>query len=436
VSIDAGALTTSLAGGFPSVCADPTNPKISAQPVGNPKAEEQGRRIKFTLGNVTNAGAVTQTIQIQYQVVVLNIKDNVAGVDGLNNKAIWAWSGGSLTGSADPVKIVEPDLSIGKSVDRNVVPFGSVVTYTLTVAHTAKSTALAYDVVVTDKLPAGLTYVPNSLKITKGPVGGVVNASAAPTLTVYWPVFDLTDKGEITFSAVYTGPDQAINTASVAYSSLMIDPRGPQSRYNTYSTERLYDPLVSTAVVSPPQSLPVTGFAPNTVTRLPKQPASLRYADMPGMWLEIPNLGLTLPLTGVPLTTSGWDLTWLSDQAGYLEGTTFPGQVGNTGITAHVTLADGTNGPFANLHKLYWGNQVILHADGYRYTYEVRSSRDVIPSDVTIFKSDGYTWLTLLTCKDYSASQKVYSYRLVVRAVLLKVEADTRVSGAPPKKAR
>ena len=224
-----------------------------------------------------------------------------------------------------------------------------------------------------------------------------------------------------------------INTASVAWSSLLIDPQGPQSHYNTYSTERPYKPLIATAPVWPlglggghGEGLPLTGFAPNVVTVLPKQPASKRYTDMAGMRLEIPDLGLNLPITGIPLTSTGWDLTWLSNQAGYLQGTTFPGQVGNTGITAHVILADGTAGPFVNLGKLYWGNQVILHANGYRYTYEVRASRDVIPSDTTIFKSDGYTWLTLLTCKDYNVEKKVYSYRLAVRAVLVQVEVDAK----------
>jgi LPXTG-site transpeptidase (sortase) family protein len=312
------------------------------------------------------------------------------------------------------------------------------------VEHTTKSTALAYDVLVVDKVPTGLTYVPGSLKIASGPSGGVTDDTSAPTLKVSWPVFKIGEKAKITFDAIYKGPGKVINVARVQWASLMIDPKGPQSPYNPTSTERIYNPVNSSALVNPESDgdnekkpkpvdpivitpltlLPVTGFAPQMVTALPARPASLQYTAMNGMWLEIPDLGLSLPIAGVPLASTGWDLTWLSNEAGYLEGTTYPGQVGTTGITGHVYLADGTPGPFINLHRLYWGSQVILHADGYRYTYEVRTNRVVSPSDMTVFNQDGYTWLTLLTCKDYSQSQNAYIYRVAVRAVLMKVQAD------------
>jgi LPXTG-site transpeptidase (sortase) family protein len=171
--------------------------------------------------------------------------------------------------------------------------------------------------------------------------------------------------------------------------------------------------------------LPDTGFAPNRVTVLPSQPASKAYTGSGKMWLEIPALGLNLPITGVPLTQGGWDLTWLSNQAGYLSGTTFPGQVGNTGLTAHASLADGTPGPFHKLDQLLWGSTVILHhADGYRYTYEVRDNYTVLPQDFSVLKQDGYSWLTLITCKGYNPWLDTYSYRTIVRAVLLKVELE------------
>jgi LPXTG-site transpeptidase (sortase) family protein len=130
-------------------------------------------------------------------------------------------------------------------------------------------------------------------------------------------------------------------------------------------------------------------------------------------------------LAGVPIVDQKWDLTWLSDQAGYLEGTTYPGQKGTTGVTGHVTLADGTAGPFRNLNRLLWGNQIILHVDGYRYIYEVREMRTVLPSDMSVFSQDKYTWLTLVTCKDYVARLDTYNYRYAVRAVLMKVEVDS-----------
>lgn len=167
-----------------------------------------------------------------------------------------------------------------------------------------------------------------------------------------------------------------------------------------------------------------TGFAPGIITKLPEQPIDSGYVSMPDLRLEIPTLGVNLPVIGIPNTPKGWDLTWLSNQAGYLQGTTPPSVVGNTVLTGHVYLADGTPGPFINLGKLRWGQTIILHADGYRYTYQVRENQTVSPTNFTVFREDGYAWLTLITCKDYSAVAKSYRYRVAVRAVLLKVERE------------
>jgi LPXTG-site transpeptidase (sortase) family protein len=211
-----------------------------------------------------------------------------------------------------------------------------------------------------------------------------------------------------------------------------LPPFSHRSPYNEHSTERSYDPESSTlndygassSVTLREPSLPATGFAPGVRTVLPAQPFDLAYDPMDGMTLEIPALHLVMPIVGVPATLAGWDLTWLSNQAGYLEGTTFPTQVGTTGLTGHVYLADGTPGPFLHLGDLLWGNQVIIHANGERYIYEVRTSRVVLPSDLSVFDNDGYTWLTLLTCKEYLPTLKTYDYRLAVRAVLVKVEDE------------
>jgi LPXTG-site transpeptidase (sortase) family protein len=171
--------------------------------------------------------------------------------------------------------------------------------------------------------------------------------------------------------------------------------------------------------------LPATGFAPGVITGLPAQPADMAYNAMSGVRLEIPSLGLNLLVTGIPLNAQGWDLTWLANQAGYLEGTAYPGQEGNTAITAHIYTADGNPGPFINLHQLSWGQQVILHSNGYRYIYEVRQNRLLNPNNVSVlYRNDSYTWLTLITCKGFNDRTGSYAYRVAVRAVLVKVEPE------------
>ena len=440
VSVNAGTLATNLPGGFADACDDPTNPTVTAEPVGNMDPVNQGRRITFNFGDISNPTAGAQQLVVNYEVVVLDIAANNNGVGGLNNSALWQWKGGSLAASAPPLEIIEPDMSVGKDASPRILPLGFPVTFTIDVAHTAQSAVDAYDVILTDVLPSNFAFLPGTIQTTGLAPTSTNYAPGTRTLTFFWDIFPLGQNASISFQATFVGPAPATNDTNLAWTSLPIDPQPngqPQSLtpYNGFGNERWYDPLDATSVnnygasasvtVDVPNALPATGFAPNQVTNLPEQPAAKTYADLGNTWLEIPALGLNLPTTGVPLTADGWDLTWLSNQVGYLAGTTFPGQVGTTALTGHVTLADGTAGPFRNLNRLYWGNQVVMHINGYRYVYEVRETRSVRPTDFSVFKNDGYTWLTLITCEDYNPRLDTYAYRYAVRAVLLRVEQDS-----------
>ncbi len=83
-------------------------------------------------------------------------------------------------------------------------------------------------------------------------------------------------------------------------------------------------------------NLPKTGFTPGHVTRLPAQPDELKYTSYSDLELEIPSLGVKLPVVGVPRSGDSWDVSWLNDQAGWLEGSVFPTWDGNSVLTAHV----------------------------------------------------------------------------------------------------
>lgn len=407
---------------------------------GDPNVTNNGHQVIFDFGDVTNLDAVDQTITVEYQVVVLDIAANIDGVTGINNHVTWTWDGGTLEGEANPVEIIEPDLSIDKSAQPQIAPYGVPITFTIDIAHTADSSANAFDVVVGDVLPPGLAYINGSVVVTGLAATSFIYDPVTTTLTFVWDVFPLGQSASITFQASFIGPSPVTNTASVVWTSLPIDPALPsgppvqQSTYNVASTERWYDPLnaggvnnygISDSVsIRIPARLPDTGFAPGLVTSIPMQPFEKQYTAINDMLLEIPALKLKMSIVGVPATRTGWDLTWLANQAGYLEGTTFPTQIGTSGITGHVYLPDGTPGPFLHLGDLIYGNQIILRANGQRYIYEVRTNQVVLPRDLFVFKNDGYTWLTLVTCKEYNEKANTYSKRVAVRAVLLKVEVD------------
>ncbi len=427
-------VTTDLVGGFAAACNDPTNPTVAIYPSGSTNPADPGRQVIFTLGNVSNTGTADGFVTIRYRAVVLDTVENQDGV-WLNNAATLSWASGSLAASADEVRIVEPDFWLTKDADRRVVPPGSVITFTLRFGHTAQSRADAFDVVLTDVLPAGLTYVPGTLVVVSGPAGGTVDDSAAPTLRVTWASFPRDEQAEVQFQATLgdLAPGQrAQNTAALEWTSLPGDVTVPQSAYNDTSTERYYDPgsdvnvygTVAQVTISVP-ALPATGFAPGRETIVPPQPAGQEYVALGNLWLEIPKLGLKVPIVGVPLGSSGgWDLTWLSGQVGWLEGTAFPTWRGNSALTAHVYLANGLPGPFFQLDTLFWGDTIIVHFGGQRYIYAVRQVRKVWPEDLSVLRHEEYPWLTLITCREYDEKSGTYRYRVVVRAVQIKVESD------------
>ena len=107
-------------------------------------------------------------------------------------------------------------------------------------------------------------------------------------------------------------------------------------------------------------SLPNTGFAPGMQAALSE---ATTYAST-GLTLEIPKLGLEMPIVGVPQGLDGWDVSWLGQQAGFLQGTAFPTLAGNTVITGHVWGADNLPGPFAELGSLRHGDRFTINARG------------------------------------------------------------------------
>jgi LPXTG-site transpeptidase (sortase) family protein len=168
--------------------------------------------------------------------------------------------------------------------------------------------------------------------------------------------------------------------------------------------------------------LPETGFAPGVVTRLPDQPMEKAYTGLGELWLEIPRLGLQAPIVGVPLSGESWNVSWLADQVGWLEGTAFPTWEGNSSLTAHVYDANGEPGPFVHLRWLWYGDEIIVHAWGQEYVYAVRSVRQVGVQDVSpILKHEDFPWLTLITCRGYDEASDTYRYRIIIRAVQINI---------------
>ena len=178
-----------------------------------------------------------------------------------------------------------------------------------------------------------------------------------------------------------------------------------------------------TRPVSDVKQLPETGFRPGVVSVLPAQPANQLYTPLT-LRLEIQALGVDIPVVGVPQSGENWDVTWLGNNAGWLNGTAYPTWNGNSALTGHVWDADNKPGPFASLRKLKYGDQIRIHAFGDVYIYEVRENRLLRPDQASAaLKHEEKPWLTLLTCENYSETLDTYASRRMVRAVLVRVAA-------------
>ncbi|MBI9050987.1 MAG: sortase [Anaerolineaceae bacterium] len=168
--------------------------------------------------------------------------------------------------------------------------------------------------------------------------------------------------------------------------------------------------------------LPATGFPLGLKTNLPVQPTSKAYSTSE-MTLEIPALKVTANIVGVPSVEDTWDVSWLSRNVGWLEGSAAPTWTGNTVLTGHVWDADNQPGGFYNLKSLGYGDQFTIHAWGQTYTYEVRQNKLVSSRNIrSVMQHETLDWVTLLTCESYNPNAQTYPFRRVVRAVLVKVE--------------
>jgi len=278
----------------------------------------------------------------------------------------------------------------------------------------AGSTSAGVECTVSGKSTTTLCYYEGPT--TENPRGQVVwSGVLAPDYGVTDPAL-ADNKVTITFSVTYQQHTPVVNNTATIDTDLNGDG-------DTVDTGEQQVASASAGWVYEAILLPATGFAPNSITQLPAQPKALAYSAMDEMWIEIPSLNMQSTIVGVPSTATGWNLTWIGKDTGWLNGSAFPTHAGNAVLTGHVMDANGNPGPFADISQLKYGDQIIIHAWNEQYVYEVKEFDTIAPSDFsTAFKHEDLSWITLMTCKDYDAESSTYLQRYLVRAVLIKVQ--------------
>jgi LPXTG-site transpeptidase (sortase) family protein len=320
----------------------------------------------------------------------------------------------------DTVALVA-DPALSKAGNPTQATVGETVTFTLTATNAGNIPAP--NVVITDTLPAQFDVVTVTSVYQAGGNAGTISVSSAPapyTVTVNLGTLNVTDVVTITITTTVNslGNPPINNTANVSTSAT--SDVAANNADSVTMTLRASNPSSGS---NRPTLLPATGFAPDVETKLPAQLHNMMYAATDVM-LEIPSLGLKLPIVGVPKKNGTWDVSWLGKQAGWLAGSAFPSWSGNSVLTSHVYASNGLPGPFVNLNRLKYGDQIIVHAYGQKYIFEIQTNQVVAPNDTSAFKHEEKPWLTLITCKEYDEKTNSYQKRVVVRAVLVKVEWD------------
>jgi sortase A len=114
------------------------------------------------------------------------------------------------------------------------------------------------------------------------------------------------------------------------------------------------------------------------------------YASTIGV-IEIPKIKAKLPIL------VGSDDKVLDLGAGYLEGTAFPGEEGNSAIAAHRSRTYGKM--FNRLGELAIGDEISIATDKGTYQFTVVNTLVVKPNDLTVLEAQGNRKiLTLITC--------------------------------------
>lgn len=324
---------------------------------------------------------------------------------------------GAVTLINDTIDATGCNVGVSKDFSPTTIQEGGSSTLTITFTN-SNSTDATLTAAFTDNFPAGMEVaaIPN--------VATTCSGSGAPTAnpgdsSVTLPTGRIIPGGTsaVPGSCTLTVDVTVLNDGS--YTNTI--PVGALQTTGGYNSSASTPETLT--VLPPPSTLPATGFSPGVRTILSNPRAGNIYLDLGDLWLEIPRLEVQMPIVGIPQTTDGWDVTWLSDQAGWLQGTAFPTWAGNSVLTGHVYDANGSIGPFGHLNWLWYGDQIIVHAWGQQYIYEVRSMSKVSPNSVSsVIKHEVLPWLTLITCNGYDEMTRSYQYRIIVNAVQVEIE--------------
>lgn len=200
--------------------------------------------ISWNLGTVTNpddGDSGDDFITIQYKVKLLDSASNNAG-DSRTNSATasyYHYSSGTLnTNTTAETKqsyiIKEPKLLMTKSFDKTSYNVGDTATVTIQIWHdpgsvSANTAAPAYDLLLSDPIPSGMTYISGSANLS-GAADGYGNVGWNMDVPLTWTVSNqLTFTYHLKVDSTDRPGQKFDNTASATWSSVSGRPAGART---------------------------------------------------------------------------------------------------------------------------------------------------------------------------------------------------------------
>jgi len=380
----------------------------------------------FSLSGASIPAASSCTMTIQ---VTMTVNGNLTNV--IDPGAVTSFSGATNPDPAAASLTNLPGASITKVFAPRTIKPGDVASLTFTIQNTG--TVALTGMGFTDTLP-GNPPVGLVIATSPGPVnhcGGTLTADAGTQL------IQLAD-GALGLNASCTIVVSVTGDVEGSYTNTI-----DTGQLRSFEGATNHDSTSDTLVISSSSSgggggngkgrgknnggsssavsgfvIPVTGFTPKVITPLD---AHRPFYDALGMTIEIPDLHLKTSIVGVQIKDGSWDVAWLQDQLGWLNGTAYPTWKGNSVLTGHVVNADGKPGVFSKLKSLNVGEYVYIYSAGYRYTYQVKSNELIDPGDATALRHEDDSYLTLITCDTYDEKSNSYLMRVAVHAKLVDI---------------
>jgi LPXTG-site transpeptidase (sortase) family protein len=348
----------------------------------------------------------------------------------------------TLNGASNPDPVEAsltnlPGASVNKFFSSNPITAGSYSLLTITIQNTGNVSlsGMGLKDTLPGILPAGLVIANPPAPAPSNNCGGdlsavagtqiiqLTNGSLAASSACSFVVSVTSNKPgsyQNTIPAGTLSSDQGATNHAVATDTLVVTTKSVEGGGGGNNNNNKKKLVVSDNAFI----IPVTGFAPGMITKL--DVFSRQVYDPTSLTIEIPVLKVNSSIVGVESKQGSWDVSWLQDQVGWLNGTAFPTWKGNSVLTGHVVNVDGKPGVFSKLKSLGVGEYIFVYSAGYRYTYKIVSNDVVQPNDTSVIKHEDESFLTLITCDTYDEKTSTYLRRVAVGAALVDVRPTIR----------